>query len=214
MNQQHKAPLGLDTLVIASHNLGKIQEMRELLEPFGLNILTASDFTMVEPEETGRTFQENALIKAKYIAQESGHWALSDDSGLCVDGLDGDPGVYTARWTQEVPGGPRSFAYGIDKIRKSLQDKGVQPPYAAEMVCVLSLVSPQGDVYNFEGVIRGLLQFPKQNEFDKIPDKLGFDYIFIPEGHDRTFWEDPLYKTKVSHRTQAFQKFSEFLTNY
>lgn len=190
------------SLVIASHNAGKINEIRSLLAPLGLTILSAGELGLPEPEETGNTFQENSQLKALAIAQASGKMALSDDSGLCVDALDGAPGVYSGRWAQQTPDGPRDFNYAFEKLFEALNNKEVLPPYRAKMVCVLSLAEPTGSVRSFEGVVEGTLSLPARGN-----KGFGYDPIFTPQGYDQTFAQAPDLKASLSHRQRAFDLF-------
>ena len=187
-------------LVIASHNEGKVKEIRALLAPLGMTVMSAATLNLPEPEETGSTFAENAELKSKNAAMLSGHYALSDDSGLCVPALDGAPGIYSARWA----GTAKNFSVAIERIEHELKAKGVdaqnQPAY---FICVLSLTAPEGDTRVFEGRIDGSLTFPPRGA-----DGFGYDPIFIPAGHTQTFSEmEPIVKNALSHRARAFEKF-------
>lgn len=196
-------PLSLNqSLVIASHNAGKVKEIRGLLAPLNLSIISAGELGLPEPEETGSTFLENSQLKALAIAQASGKMALSDDSGLCVKALDGAPGIYSGRWAQRTPDGSRDFKYAFEKIFEALHDKGAHPPYRAQMVCVLSLADPTGSVRSFEGIVKGTLSLPPRGD-----KGFGYDPIFTPDGYDQTFAQDPDLKTKLSHRQRAFDLF-------
>lgn len=190
-------------LVLASHNDGKIREIKDLLLPLVADVLSAKELSLPEPEETGKTFQENAELKAREISQMAGLIALADDSGLVVPTLNGDPGIYSARWA-EVSQGKRDFSYAINKIGKLLEYKsGVQ----AFMFCVLSLAFPDGTCQSFEGKIEGTLEFPPRGI-----NGFGYDPIFKPVQYNQTFGEmDPTYKHKISHRSIAFGKFLSYL---
>lgn len=189
----------IDTLVIASHNEGKVREIRELLAPFVLKIVSAGDVHIPEPEETGKTFVENAELKARHAAELAKLPALADDSGLVVPAIGGAPGIYSARWA----GLNKDFTTAFARIRSELGDKDP----AAYFVCVLSLAMPDGKTYNFEGRIDGKFTFPPRGTHG-----FGYDPIFIPDGYAITFGEfDPAEKNRISHRARAFEKLSAFL---
>jgi len=187
-------------LVIASHNQGKVREIRALLAPFGIEPVAASDLGLPEPEETGTTFAENALIKARASAEGSGIVALADDSGLCVDALGGEPGVYTADWA-ETPQG-RDWELAMRKVEDSMEALGSNVDRSARFVCTLALCWPDGETALFEGQISGHLTWPPRGELG-----FGYDPVFVPEGHDQTFAEiEPEEKHAISHRAEAFKK--------
>jgi len=187
-----------DTLLVATHNPGKLREIRELLAPFGIRAKGAAEMRVPEPEETGTTFAENALLKAKAAAHSSGLPALADDSGLCVAALAGAPGIYSARWA----GPDKDFAVGISRIESELRGKGAMQSLA-KFVCVLALAAPAGETGTFEGEVCGHLQFPPRGS-----KGFGYDPIFVPEGLSQTFGEiDPARKHAISHRARAFEKF-------
>lgn len=191
-------------LVIASHNEGKVREIRDLLAPLAIEVLSAGNLGLPEPEETGTSFEENAAIKALAAAQSSGKYALSDDSGLCVEDLGDAPGIYSARWA----GPKKDFYHAMDKIKGELSRSNTEPEGArAYFVCVLSLASPDGKAKSFEGRVTGKLTFPPRGE-----KGFGYDPIFIPEGYHHTFAEmEPAAKHAISHRAKAFEKFIEYL---
>ena len=199
-----------DTLVLASHNAGKLREFRELLEPFGLEIVSAGELGLPEPDETGTTFIENARIKAHAAASASGMIALSDDSGLCVDALGGDPGVYTANWA----GPARDFSIGMRRVEDGLQAAGANEPgqRRGRFVATLCLATPDGADALYEGVAEGTLVWPPRGTIG-----FGFDPVFMPEGHDRTFGEMSSAekhswapgRVGLSHRARAFARFVE-----
>lgn len=187
-------------LVLASHNKGKLKEIAALLEPFGIEAVPASDFGLPEPEETEDSFAGNALLKARFAAKGSGLPALSDDSGLCVDALDGAPGVYTADWA-ETPDG-RDWMLAMQKVEDKLQALGPDTSRAAEFACVLALVWPDGREQTFEGRMPGSLTWPPRGELG-----FGYDPVFVPKGYDETFAEmNPAEKQAISHRARAFAK--------
>jgi XTP/dITP diphosphohydrolase len=187
-------------LVIASHNQGKVREIRALLEPYGIEPISAADLGLPEPEETETTFAGNALIKAQASAKGSGIVALADDSGLCVDALDGAPGVYTADWA-ETPTG-RDWNLAMEKVEAKLKALGPAVSRAAHFVCTLALAWPDGEHALFEGRVSGALIWPPRGKIG-----FGYDPVFMPTGHSQTFAEcDPLVKHAISHRADAFAK--------
>jgi len=189
-----------DKLVIATHNAGKLVEIAELLKPFGISVTSAGELGLEEPEETEDTFAGNARIKAHFATKASGLPALSDDSGITVDALDGAPGVYTADWA-ETPTG-RDFPMAMKKVWDLLERKNAPEPRTAAFNCTLCLAWPDGHDEIFEGRVEGRLVWPMRGE-----NGFGFDPIFLPNGHDMTFGEmDPSEKKAISHRTDAFAK--------
>ena len=187
-------------LVIASHNEGKVREIRALLAPHGLEPVSAASLGIPEPEETGTSFVANAELKARFSADLSGLVALADDSGLCVDALNGDPGVYTADWA-ETPTG-RDWNLAMRKVEDALQAKGPEAGRDAHFVCVLSLAWPDGHVESFEGRVDGTLAWPPRGTIG-----FGYDPMFVPLGDTRTFAElAPEEKHAISHRADAFRK--------
>ncbi len=189
-----------DRIVIASHNPGKVREIAALLEPLGLEVVSAGELGLPEPEETGETFEENAIIKAKAAAEGAGLPALADDSGLCVDALGGEPGIHSARW-----GGPeKDFARAMRLVEERLREAGATTPdeRKAHFTCALALAWPDGEVETFTGEVHGHLVWPPRGE-----KGFGYDPIFVPEGHDITFGEmEPEKKDAMSHRARAFEK--------
>jgi XTP/dITP diphosphohydrolase len=195
-------------LVIATHNSGKLREFDELLRPFDLTLLGAAALGLAEPEETGSTFRANAVLKARAAAQASGVVALSDDSGLCVEALDGAPGIYSARWA----GPTKDFGAAMARVESELKARAAPPPWWASFVSVLALAWPDGADEAFEGWVDGILVFPPRGTAG-----FGYDPIFLPEGHDRTFGEMGSEEKHgipadgslaLSHRARAFQKFA------
>lgn len=187
-------------LVVASHNAGKVREFDDLLQPFGLDVISASKLGLPEPEETGSTFVENSLIKSTACAQASQLLALADDSGLAVAALDGEPGIYSARWA----GVNKDFSMAMEKVEAALQNRGATTASdrQASFVCVLSLVWPDGQSAVFEGVVAGTLVWPPRGE-----NGFGYDPVFQPHDHDVTFGEmDPVEKHAISHRAKAFDQ--------
>lgn len=189
-------------LIIASHNQGKVSEIKDLLSRYEVDVSSSEDFGMKEPEENGDSFEENALIKASETAKFCGQIALSDDSGLCVDDLDGDPGIFSARWA----GPKKDFLKASKDIEKKLIEIG-SSNYSAYFICVLAVCWPDGESRIFKGKINGNLNFPPKGNLG-----FGYDPIFIPRNYDITFGEmDPIIKHKISHRSVAFDLFSREL---
>ncbi len=192
-------------IVIASHNAGKVREIRALLAPFGIEPVSAGDLNLPEPEETGTSFAENALLKAHASSQASGLPALADDSGLCVAALDGAPGVYTADWAerQTFEGGPgRDWYMAMGKVEGKLAELGPEVDRSAYFTCTLALAWPDGHAEIFEGQVHGHLAWPPRGTLG-----FGYDPVFVPSGFDRSFAElDPAEKHAMSHRADAFQK--------
>lgn len=187
-------------IVIASHNVGKISETRALLEPFGFRVQSAADFGLTEPDETEDTFAGNARIKAHFTAQNTGLPALSDDSGIEVDALDGAPGVFTADWA-ETPNG-RDFVLAMKKVWNLLEEKNARAPHTARFRCTLCLAWADGHDEIFEGKVEGRVIWPMRGTLG-----FGFDPMFLPTGETMTFGEmDPVRKHAISHRADAFSK--------
>lgn len=186
------------TLIVASHNQGKVREIRDLLTPFGISVQSAADLDLPEPEETEDSFAGNAALKALAAARASGKPALSDDSGLAVTALKGAPGIYSARW-----GGPkRDFAMAMERVHTELGDT---PDRSAAFICALCLAWPDGHTEIFEGRVDGSLTWPARGE-----KGFGYDPIFVPDGHSITFAEmDPAQKHAMSHRARAFKHLVE-----
>lgn len=187
-------------LVIASHNQGKVREIRTLLAPYGIEPVSAGDLGLPEPEETGTTFAENALIKARASAEGSGLVALADDSGLCVAALDGAPGVYTADWA-ETPDG-RNWYLAMEKVETRLKALGKNVDRSARFVCTLALCWPDGETALFEGTVAGTLTWPPRGTLG-----FGYDPVFVSNGQTKSFAEiPPETKHGISHRAEAFAK--------
>jgi XTP/dITP diphosphohydrolase len=183
------------TLVIASHNKGKVVEIADLLGPLGVRVKSAVDLGLVEPAETGDTFVANALLKARAAAGAAGLPALADDSGLVVPALGGAPGIHSARWA----GPKRDFALAMKRVEDALKSK---PDRRASFVCVLALCAPGRDCQTFEGEVHGTLVWPPRGT-----KGFGYDPMFQPVGHAITFGEmDPAAKHLISHRAIAFRK--------
>lgn len=188
------------SLVVATHNRGKLEEIQALLEPFGIKLTSNTDHNLPEPEETETTFVGNARIKAHAAAKATGLPALADDSGLSVDALEGAPGVYTADWA-ETPSG-RDFIMAMEKTWEKLEAINAPYPRTAQFRCTLVLAWPDGHDEVFEGVMPGQLVWPMRGDQGH-----GYDPIFQPEGFEITFGEmDRWEKNKISHRADAFNK--------
>ena len=192
-------------LVIATHNAGKLKEISALLAPFGMECISAGALGLPEPAETGKTFAENALIKARAAAQASGLSALADDSGLSVTALGGRPGVYTADWAERqwFEGEPgRDWFMAMGKVEGMLCSAGSDVDRSAWFSCVLALAWPDGDSAVYEGRVDGTLTWPPRGSLG-----FGYDPVFVPQGSALTFAEiDPQEKHRISHRADAFAK--------
>lgn len=192
-----------ERLVVATHNPGKLREIEVLVAPFGLSVVSAGALGLPEPEETGDTFEANALLKAEAAALASGLPALADDSGLAVDALGGAPGIYSARWA----GPGKDFAAAMRQVEERLAALGATDPAArkAHFVAVLALAYPDGSHDLFRGEVHGTLVYPPRGERG-----FGYDPMFVPEGHDATFGEmEPGLKQSMSHRARAFALFAQ-----
>ncbi len=182
-------------LTVASHNPGKVREIRELMAPFGVAVVTASDLGLAEPDETGASFAANAEIKARGAALATRGPALADDSGLVVPALGGAPGIHSARWA----GPGRDFAAAMRRLEAELADREDRSAYFA---AALALAWPDGHCETFEGRVDGALVFPPRGQRG-----FGYDPVFVPDGHDETFGEmDPAEKRAISHRARAMRK--------
>lgn len=206
MNSVRKLKPG--RLVAATHNAGKVVELRGLLADVGFTAVSAGELGLPEPDETADTFQGNAELKALAAAQASGEPALADDSGLACDGLSGAPGIYSARWA----GPDKDFRAAMKKVEDGLNAETSpdgEVDRRASFICVLSLAWPDGQAVSFEGIVRGQLVFPPRGE-----NGFGYDPIFVPEGETETFGEmDPVKKHAMSHRAIAFAKLKAFLAS-
>lgn len=190
--------LGPGRLVIASHNAGKVREIGELLAPYGMETVSAGALDLPEPEETGTTFIANAELKAMQAADLSGLPALADDSGLCVDALNGDPGIFSARWA----GPDKDFGIAMRKVWDAIGATGPEAGHDAHFICALALAWPDGHVEAFEGRVDGTLVWPVRGS-----KGFGYDPMFQPLGHEITFGEmEPERKHAMSHRADAFAK--------
>ena len=190
-----------DSLVVATHNEGKLREFRELFDPLNITVYSAGELGVLEPEETGETFAENARLKAVATAAATGRLALADDSGLAVEALGGAPGIHSARWAGE----PRDFYRAMSQVREKLEAAGATSPERAraKFVCMLCLANPAGAVQFFEGTVPGRLVWPPRGT-----KGFGYDPMFVPDGYELTFGEmDPVEKHAISHRARAFSAF-------
>lgn len=187
-------------LVVASHNPGKVREIGELLEPYGVEPVSAAALGLPEPVEDGDSFIANAEIKALAAAKAAGEISLSDDSGFAVAALDGDPGIYSARWA----GPSKDFTMAMQKVHDALEQCGAfeADDLDAAFICALSIAWPDGHMESFEGKVEGRICWPPRGD-----KGFGYDPIFIPHGHDMTFAEmAPQAKHAISHRARAFKQ--------
>ena len=193
-------------IVVASHNAGKVKEIKNLLKPYNLNIISAAGLNVKEPKETGKSFIENAVLKAKFVSKRTGFIALSDDSGLCINALDGKPGIHSARWA----GKDKNFSVAIQKIENKLKNLSLNfkiKKFRAHFCCALALCFPNGKIISFQGKVYGYLQFPAKGQ-----NGFGYDPIFVPNGKKFTFGEiSSVTKYKMDHRFKAFKKIKKFL---
>lgn len=184
-----------ETLIVASHNAGKVREIRDLLAPFQVDVRSAGDLNLPEPEETGSTYAENAILKAVAAATAANLPALSDDSGVSVGALDGAPGIYSARWA----GPDKDFTMAMNKVIEMVGDS---PDRSVAFICVLCIAWPDGHTECFEGRVDGTLTAPPRGT-----NGFGYDPLFTPDGYDQTFGEmDATAKHAISHRARAFTK--------
>jgi len=192
-------------LIIASHNKGKLAEFDLMLSPLGLRVTSAAALDLPEPEETGDSFEANSALKALAAAHATGLTALADDSGMCVEALDGAPGIYSARWAGEQ----KDFTTAMARVRDALRARGIDPEGArAYFVCVLTLADAQGHVCHVRGEVHGRLTATPRGTLG-----FGYDPMFIPDGHDITFGEmDPAAKHAMSHRALALTQLKHYLS--
>ena len=192
----------LNKILFASHNAGKIAEIKNMLAPLGISVVSAADVTFPDVEETGSTFAENSLLKSQTIAKELGIPCIADDSGLCVDALNGAPGVFSARYAPN-----RDFDKGIDKLLSEMKNSN-NKSRKAHFSCVVSLAYPDGRYELFEGRVDGKIADEKMCG----DGGFGYDPVFIPDGYDCSFAQmSKEEKNKISHRGRAMQKFKEYL---
>lgn len=185
-------------IVIASHNPGKVREIAALLAPHGIQVVSAAELGLPEPDETEDSFIGNAELKARAAAIGAKLPALADDSGLVVDALDGAPGIFSARWA----GPDKDFGVAMRKVQKAIVEQGTDTPRTAHFACALSLAWPDGHCESFEGHVAGSLIWPPRGD-----QGFGYDPMFVPQGHDLSFGEiEPERKHAMSHRAHAFAK--------
>ncbi len=191
-------------ILIATGNQGKFVEIRDLLNQVNIKAISTLEFNLEEPEETGLTFAENSLLKAKYYAKKTNLFSLADDSGLCVEDLNNEPGIYSARFAKNAEG-KNDFNFAFEKIAKNLREKNIDltKKPRAHFICNLALFDPKTDfAISFEGRVDGSLTFPIRGN-----KGFGYDPIFIKDGMDQTFGEiDAKMKDQISHRGDAFAK--------
>ena len=197
-------------IVIATHNPGKLSEMRELLSPYGIEATSAAELNLAEPDETGKTFAANARIKAVAAMKATNQIAFADDSGLVIDALNGEPGIHSARWA----GPDKDFRGAMNRIQTLLVERGAKTPdkRRAHFIAALCLAFPDGHIENFEARVDGVIVWPPRGEAG-----FGYDPLFLPDGHDRTFGEMtadekhglPPKGMGLSHRARAFVKLAE-----
>ena len=192
----------IEKLVIATHNPGKLREIRDLLAPLGIDCVSAAELGLPEPEEIGNSFVDNADLKAREAADLSGLPALADDSGIAVDALHGLPGIFSARWAEDEAGN-RDFGRAMERVWREVEAAGPDAGHDAHFACALSLAWPDdGQVQSFEGRVDGTLIWPPRGD-----KGFGYDPMFVPVGYDQTFGEmDPEEKHRISHRADAFRK--------
>lgn len=187
-----------DTILIATHNKGKLRELKKYFEPMGITLLSADDVNLPEPEETEDSYIGNALLKARAAAVETGHVCLADDSGLSVDALNGAPGIYSARWAVQEDGS-RDFYKAMDRLEKEMRSHENR---SAKFVCAIALVWPDGHEESVEGYVHGHIEFPPRGD-----QGFGYDPIFVPNDEIRTFGEMHYEeKEPISHRSDAIDK--------
>lgn len=200
-------PFSGDTLLVATHNADKLSEISSMLEPISISVVGAAEKNLPEPEETGTTFVENARIKARAAVQATGLPALSDDSGIEIDALDGAPGVFTADWAETASG--RDFVVAMNRTRDAILSKGIAPPWKARFCCTFVLAWPDGHEEVFEGSIVGQVRWPMRGNLGH-----GYDPIFWPDGYDCSFGEmESAEKNRISHRADAFRKLAAVFRN-
>ena len=193
----------LEEIVFASHNEGKIKEIKKLLAPYGIKVKSALDMNLPDVEETGKTFEENSLLKSRTIAKLVNMPCLADDSGLCVDALNGAPGGYSARYAPN-----RDFDKGMEKLLAEME-KSPNKSRNAHFSCVISLAWPDGQYKVFAGQVDGKIAFHKMGA-----GGFGYDPLFVPEGFTSSFAQmSQEEKNKISHRGRAVEKLKDFLNN-
>ena len=203
MNYQDSRKLEAGKLVVASHNPGKAKEIAALLGPHGIEPVSAASLGLPEPDETGTTFAANAELKALLAADLSGMPALADDSGLCVEALGLEPGIFSARWA----GPDKDFGLAMRLVEEHLERAGPEAGRGAHFMCALAVAWPDGHIESFEGRVDGVLVWPPRGSHG-----FGYDPMFLPNGYQETFGEmDPDAKHRISHRAAAFGKLKSAL---
>ena len=198
----------MQEIVIATHNKGKVIEIRDLLKKYNFKIYSLEKFSNIEPKENGKTFIENSIIKAVNAVRVTNLPSIADDSGLCVQALNNDPGIYAARWA----GKNKNFTLAAKKIQKKLDDKFRidKVNLRAFFYCALTIALPSGTIKSYEGKVYGSLQFPPKGV-----NGFGYDPIFVPKGYKKTFGEMKYsFKERISHRRKAFNKLEKFLISF
>jgi len=198
-------------ILVATGNKGKLVEIADLLAILNIKAIGSFDYNLPEPEENGQSFTENSLIKAKYYGDKTGLLSLSDDSGLCIDLLDGKPGIKSAGFAINEKTGQKDFDLAFEKIKSALIEKGVdvnKDKISAHFICSLSIYDPKTKISNsFEGRVNGRLTFPARGN-----KGFGYDPLFIPDGFKQSFGEmSPTKKEQISHRAIAFEKLTKML---
>ena len=192
----------IEKLIFASHNGGKIAEIRQLLKPLGITVISADEMSLPDIEETGTTFAENSLLKSQTMARLTNLPCIADDSGLCVDALNGAPGIYSARYAPN-----RDFEQGMDKLLSEMQ-QSQNTTRKAHFSCVISLAYPDGEYHLFEGRTDGTIAYEKMRG----NDGFGYDPLFVPDGETRSFAQmSKEEKSKISHRGRAVLQLLNYL---
>ncbi|MCQ2914051.1 MAG: RdgB/HAM1 family non-canonical purine NTP pyrophosphatase [Alphaproteobacteria bacterium] len=195
--------LNTNMLVLATHNAGKVAEMQKILAPYDIKVLSADDLKLSEPEETGTTFVENALIKAISASKEANMVAIADDSGLCVHALNNRPGIYSARYNEPKKNG---FDYAMKCLDEELKEKTDNKDRSAHFSCAIAVAFPNGETKTFEGIVNGSLCWPARGNAG-----FGYDPMFVPDGYDKSFAElSGDVKNKISHRANALKQFIDY----
>ncbi|HOX10923.1 MAG TPA: RdgB/HAM1 family non-canonical purine NTP pyrophosphatase [Candidatus Moranbacteria bacterium] len=192
-------------IIFATHNQGKVREMQNILSGLDVEIVSAEEAGIFEDvEEDGKTFEENALKKARFIMEKTGEWAVADDSGLCIAALDGAPGIFSSRWAGESSSGDELVNFTLEKMKNIPAENR-----SAYFESAIALVSPEGKHWTFAGTVDGkIVAISKGEAHPKLP----YDVIFVPEGYEKTFAEmSQEEKNKISHRGLAFLKLKEFI---
>lgn len=189
-------------IVLASHNASKLKEFAALMRPLDIDVVPIAQYSLEEPEETGLTFADNAILKARHALALTKLPSLADDSGLVIPSLGGAPGIFSSRWA----GKDQDYLAASEKLHDMIQAQPSPDP-AAYLICVLAFITPEGKHLTFEGRIEGTIVWPPRGE-----NKFGYDIVFQPKGYAQTFSEmGPSAKNRISHRARAFSSFVEYL---